>query len=133
MIPIGARPSFLNLKIWHIRCEKCGTIRWPKLPFAKGKKRHTGRFAQFAIDLLHWMTISGAVRVLAVRWDLIKVLHKDYLHNKYQAPPLNDLKYLAIVEFSIRKGHCYMTILLDLESGCILHAIEGRGGIFNLS
>lgn len=50
IIPIGARPCFLNVKIWRIFCEDCLSLRWPKLPFTEGKKRHTHRFAQFAID-----------------------------------------------------------------------------------
>ncbi len=128
MIPIGARPSFLNIKIWRILCEDCQSLRWPKLPFTVGKKRHTKRFAQFAIDLLHWMTISGTAKVLSVGWDLIKDLHKEHLQRRYKSPPLKDLKYLGIDEFSIRKGHDYMSIFVDLETGRILHAVEGKAG-----
>jgi transposase len=128
MIPIGARPSFLDIKIWRIFCEDCQSLRWPKLPFTEGKKRHTRRFAQFAIDLLHWMTISGAAQILSVGWDLIKDIHKEHLQRRYKAPPLKDLRYLGIDEFSIRKGHNYMSIFVDLESGRILHAVEGKAG-----
>ncbi len=128
MIPIGSRQIFLVLKIWRIRCEDCGCLRWPKLPFVKGKRRYTKRFARFAIDLLHWMTISGTAKVLAVGWDMIKDLHKEYLQRKYKVPPLKNLKYVGIDEFSIRKGHSYMTIFVDLETGHILHAVEGKSG-----
>ena len=128
MIPIGARPILLNVKIWRLFCEDCQSLRWPKLPFTAGKKRHTRRFAQFAIDLLHWMTISGTAKVLSVGWDLIKDIHKEHLKSRYKSPPLKDLKYLGIDEFSIRKGHSYMSIFVDLESGRILHAVEGKKG-----
>jgi transposase len=126
MLPIGARPSFLDIKIWRIFCEDCQSLRWPKLPFTEGKKRHTRRFAQFAIDLLHWMTISGTAKVLNVGWDLIKDIHKKHLQGRYKSPPLKDLRYLGIDEFSLRKGHNYMSIFVDLQSGRILHAVEGR-------
>lgn len=128
MVPIGKRPTLLCLKVWRIRCEDCGALRWPKLPFVKGKARHTRQFARFAIDLLHWMTISGVAKTLGVSWDLVKDLHKEYLQSKYKDPPLRDLKYLAIDEFSIRKGHSYMSIFVDLETGRILHAVEGKSG-----
>ncbi|MDZ7696856.1 MAG: ISL3 family transposase [Deltaproteobacteria bacterium] len=128
MIPIGSRQTFLVLRIWRIRCEDCGALRWPRLPFVKGKARHTRRFADFALDLLHWMTISGAATLLSVGWDLIKDIHKDHLKRRYKAPPLKDLKYIALDEFSIRKGHSYMSIFVDLESGRILHAVEGKSG-----
>jgi len=128
MIPMGSRPTFLNVKIWRIVCEDCGALRWPKLPFTEGKKRYTRRFALFSIDLLHWMTVSGTAKVSGVGWDLIKNIHKKHLQGKYKAPPMKDLQYLGIDEFSIRKGHSYMSIFVDLQSGRILHAVEGKAG-----
>ena len=128
LVPIGMRPTFLRLGIWRIECKRCGALRWPKLPFVKGKARHTRRFAQFAIDLVHWMTVLGVARVLGVGWDLVKDIHKEHLKSKYKAPPLKDLKYLGIDEFSIRKGHSYMSIFVDLKSCRILHAVEGKAG-----
>ena len=35
---------------------------------------------------------------------------------------------MAIDEFSLRKGHTYMSVFLDLETGQILHAVEGKSG-----
>jgi transposase len=128
MIPIGARQIFLKLKIWRLYCEDCQSLRWPKLPFSEGKKRYTRRFSRYAIDLLHWMTISGVAKILNVGWDLIKDIHKDHLKRRYKSPPLKDLRYLGIDEFSIRKNHTYMSIFVDLESGRILHAVEGKSG-----
>jgi len=128
LVPIGMRPTFLRLGIWRLKCKRCGALRWPKLPFAKGKARHTRRFAEFAVDLVHWMTILGVSRVLGVGWDLVKDIHKDHLQTRYKAPPLKDLRYVGIDEFSIRKGHSYMSIFVNLESGRILHAVEGKGG-----
>jgi len=110
MIPIGSRQIFLVLEIWRIRCDECGSLRWPRLPFVRGKRKYTRGFARFAIDLLHWMTISGVAKVLSVGWDSVKDLHKEYLQRKYKVPPLKNLKYLGIDEFSIRKGHSYMSI-----------------------
>jgi transposase len=83
---------------------------------------------QFAIDLVHWMTVLGVARVLGVGWDLVKDIHKEHLKSRYKAPPLKALKYLGIDEFSIRKGHSYMSIFVDLQSGRILHAVEGKAG-----
>jgi len=128
LVPMGMRPTYLRLGVWRLQCKRCGALRWPRLPFVRGKARHTRRFAQFAIDLVHWMTVLGVARVLRVGWDLVKDIHKEHLKRKYQAPPLKDLKYLGIDEFSIRKGRSYMSIFVDLQSGRILHAVEGNAG-----
>ena len=128
LVPIGGRPASVHLKVWRVRCEHCHALRWPRLPFVKGKARHTRRFARFAIDLLHWMTVLGVSKVLGVGWDLIKGIHKEHLQQRYKRPPLKDLEYLGIDEFSIRKGHSYMSIFVNLKSGRILHAVEGKSG-----
>lgn len=99
MITSGAIPGFLNIKIWRIFCEDCQSLRWPKLPFTEGKKRHAKRFTQFAIDLLH-----------------------------YKSPILKNLKHLGTDEFSIRRSHNYMSICVDLESDRILNVGEGKTG-----
>jgi len=127
MSPIGGRPTFLRLKIWRIECKRCRALRWPRLPFVKGKARHTIRFAQLALDLLRWMTISAVAEFLGVGWDLVKDLHKEQLQRRYKNPQLSDVQYLGMDEFSIRKGHSYMTIFVDLETARIVHAVEGKG------
>jgi len=57
---------------------------------------------------------------------VIKKIHKEKLSNIYKKIPLEDLEYISVDEFSIRKGHKYMTVFTDLKSGRILHAVEGR-------
>lgn len=127
MPPIGGRQTFLRLRIWRIECQRCRALRWPRLPFVKGKARHTIRFARLAQDLLQWMTISAVAEYLAVGWDLVKDLHKEQLQRKYKDPKLREVEYLGIDEFSIRKGHSYMTIFVDLGTTRIVHAVEGKG------
>src|SRR5690606_19333342 len=41
---------------------------------------------------------------------------------------LKHLMQIAIDEISIGKGHRYVTVVLDLESGAIVHVGDGKGG-----
>ena len=43
-----------------------------------------------------------------------------------QKRKLDKIRYLAVDEFALRKGHHYMTVVMDLETGQILHAQEGK-------
>ncbi len=91
-----------------------------------GKHRYTRSFAMTAMDLLRFGTIKDVAHYLHVGWDLIKDIHKTKLKNRYLKMPVSKIQYLGIDEFSIRKHHKYMTIFLDLKSGRIIHAVEGR-------
>lgn len=64
--------------------------------------------------------------MLGVGWDLVKGIHKKHLAKKWQKRKLRQVRYVAIDEFAVQKGHQYMTVVMDLETGEILHAQEGK-------
>ena len=92
-----------------------------------GNHRYTSSFALTVLDLLRFGTIQAVVHLLDVGWDLVKEIHKSKLQSLYLKIPLHEVKYIGIDEFSIKKGHNYMTIFTDLSTGRILHAVEGKG------
>jgi len=77
-------------------------------------------------ELLAFGTIKDVADFLHVGWDTVKRIHKNYLRNKYRKIPLEEVEYISIDEFSIKKGHNYMTVVSDIRSGAILHVVEGR-------
>jgi transposase len=91
-----------------------------------GKHRYVRSFALTVLDMLRFGTIRAVAHYLGVGWDLVKEIHKSKLRGLYRRIPLQKVRYLGIDEFSIRKGHEYMTVFLDLERGRILQAVEGR-------
>ena len=124
--PVGSKKTFLELILHRVECEKCAHLYWPVLPFMKETKRMTRSFIRLAGELLAFGTIKDVAAFLGVGWDTIKRIHKSDLQAKYKKIPLEHVKYVSIDEFSIKKGHKYMTVVADLESGAIIHAVEGR-------
>ena len=66
-------------------------------------------------------------RLLGIGWDVVKDILKRHLHRRFGKSSLNGLEYIAIDEFSVRKGHKYMTLVMDLRSGKVLFVGDGRG------
>ena len=73
------------------------------------------------------MTILDVSRHLGVSWDVIKEIQKRYLKRHFSRPRLKDVQYLGIDEIAIRKGHKYLTVVLDLESGAVVFVGDGKG------
>lgn len=126
MVPWGTMKCFLILKMHKIFCFDCKKRSWPNLDFAKRKQRMVKSFIQYILDLIILGSILSVARFLNVSWDLVKDIHKNHLKSKYKRIPFKKLRYLSVDEFSIKKGHKYMTIFIDIETGRIIHAIEGR-------
>ena len=124
--PLGMMASFIFVELHRLKCDSCHAIWWPALPFVQGKKRVTISFERYVIELMRFSTIEHVARFLRVSWGLIKNIHKAYLQREYKKPDFKLLRYIGIDEFSIRKGHEYMTIFINLETGEILHAVEGK-------
>ena len=73
------------------------------------------------------MTIADVSMYLGVSESMIRGIDKTYLHRKFAKPKLGHLKYLAIDEISVRKGHKYLTIVMDLVSGAVVFVGDGKG------
>jgi len=125
-LPVGRRAQWVVLHGHFQYCPHCGrTLREP-IDFAKGKRRRLKSFERYVVDLCRIAPIKHVALFLAVGWDLIKEIFKEHLSNRLQRRKLRKVRYLAVDEFSIRKGHNYMTVVLDLETGQILHVHEGK-------
>lgn len=125
MPPIGRKQALLRVTMHRLQCKFCRSMWWPRLPFVKATERYTRSFAQTALDMLHFATIKSVADFLHVSWNLVKGIHKHKLSMTYRRISLTNVKYLGVDEFSIRKNHRYMTIFVDLQTGRILHALEG--------
>lgn len=74
------------------------------------------------------MTIKDVAQHLHISWDVIKEIQKENLQRRFDKPKLKHLRQIAIDEISIGKGHRYLTLVLDLESGAVVHVGQGKGG-----
>lgn len=126
LTPVGSKKCFLSLILHRLKCFKCGYQWWPRLPFMKGKFRMTTGCIQFAFDLLSMCTIKDVSKILGVSWNVIKNIHKLKLKKLYKIIPIENVEYISVDEFAIKKGHKYMTAFSDIETGRIIHAVEGR-------
>jgi len=128
MLPFGKKQCFLELILHRVECQNCGHLYWPSLPFMKGKKRMVRSFMTYALELLRFGTIKDVANHIGIGWDAVKEIHQEALEKKYATIPLSNLQYVGIDEFSIKKRHKYMTVVTDLKTGKIIHAVEGRKG-----
>jgi transposase len=103
-------------------------VRQVAIDFAEPRVTYTKSFERYVLELSRGMTIQDVANHLGVSWDVVKDIQKRDLKQRFSRPRLKDLRQIAIDEISIGKGHCYLTIVLDLESGAVVHVGHGKGG-----
>ncbi len=72
------------------------------------------------------MTVSEVARHLGLNWTTVKDIDKHFLERDYGQPDLNGLRILAVDEISMRKGHRYLTVVLDYLSGRVVFVGKDR-------
>lgn len=127
-LPLGGKEVTIGFRVPRVKCGDCGTLRQVAIGFADPRRSYTRAFAKYALDLSRLMTIQDVALHLKISWDVVKEIVKGDLQRRFSKPKLKHLRRIAIDEISIGKGHRYLTIVLDLESGVVVHVGQGKGG-----
>jgi transposase len=125
-LPIGKRSVLLVLHLHRLYCKSCKELRLEPILLAAPKKHWTKALGRFIVDMLHHSTVEDVAQHLGMSWDTIKDIHKQALLRKYSKRKLRHLKYLGVDEIAIRKGHSYLTVVVDLETGSVVWAAPDR-------
>ncbi len=135
-LPLGSKPTMLQLGVQRVECRACQSLRQVAVDFAPPRCHYTHSFARYVLELSQLMTLQDVVRPrgsrrvarhLHVAWDLVKAIPMKYLQKHYAKPRLRDLRRIAIDEIAVAKGRRYQTLVMDLDSGAIVYVGEGRG------
>ena len=126
-LPIGSRPVQIVLEVPRAGCADCGVVRQVPLDFAAPRRSYTRAFERYVLELSQRMTIRDVAEHLHVGWDLVKDIQHRYLSRKFRRIKLKHLRQIAIDEIAIGRGHRYLTVVLDLESGAVVFVGDGKG------
>ncbi len=127
-LPIGSRKVTFVLRVPRIKCRDCNAVRQTPIEFADPRRSYTRSFAQYVLELARMMTIQDVAMHLGVSWDVVKEIVKNDLQRRFGKPKLRNLRQIAVDEIAIGKGPRYLTVVLDLETGAIVHVGHGKGG-----
>jgi len=127
-VPIGNRRVELEARIPRLKCCDCGVVRQAAVGLAERRRSYTRSFERYVLELSRHMTIKDVARHLGVSWDMVKEIQKRHLRRRFARPKLKHLKQIAIDEISTGKGHQYVTLVMDLDSGAVVHVGKGKGG-----
>ena len=127
LLPTGNRQNQLQLFIPRVVCKKCGTIRQVTIPFVEGQKSYTKALARYVFCLCQLLPLRYVAELCGLSWDTVKQIHKEKLKRKFKRIKLKDVRQIAIDEICIGRPRKFLTIVLDLDTGQVLHIGRGKG------
>jgi transposase len=123
---IASTQVWLDVEYRKIWCNNCSRAKVEQLSFADASKRVTHRLAQYIYGLCKVMTVHDVAEHLDLDPKTVKSIDKAFLERSFGWTDCHDLRVLAIDEIALRKGHSYMTVVMDFFSGRVIWMGENR-------
>jgi transposase len=120
-----AEIQYPSVQTYCKECEQHHTFR-PSL--IHPKTQATLRFMEYVADLCQDMPAQKVAQRLQLSPTTVCEWDKRILKNRLPAPDLDQLEVLLVDEKAVRKGHHYVTVVMNERNREVLHMSEGRKG-----
>ncbi len=121
-----------DLKIWlryaprRVSCRRCG-IRTERVPWAGPGSRFTRDFEELTAYLARATDQTAVTHLLGIAWRTVGAIVGRVVGRRLDQDRLQGLRRIGIDEFSYRKRHRYLTLVVDHDRRRVVWAGEGKG------
>jgi transposase len=120
----GAR-CFLEYDLRRFPCPGCRRIVSEAVPWARPGARHTRAFDQLVACLAQQMAKAPLAELVRISWTTVGRIIARTVEDAMSEQRFEGLRRIGIDEVSFRRGHRYLTLVVDHENGRIVWASEG--------
>jgi len=125
-LDLGTIRCYLEAEAPRVRCRRHGVVV-AAVPWA----RHDSRFTRSFEDQVAWLVCECSKRAVSelmrIAWLSVgRIIARVAAEKRERFDPLDYLRRIGIDEISYRKGHRYLTVVLDHDSGLLVWAAPGR-------
>lgn len=124
-LPICGKEVKLSCEMFVVNCPQCGYVR-EKLDFIDKCSRLTVRLETYIFELVCMSTVKDVADKFSMSWNTVKNIDKKYLEAKFSNIDYGDLERIAIDEIANKKGHDYLSVVMNLDTGRVIWVGEGR-------
>lgn len=120
---------FLEYRPCRVRCPRHG-IHVEAVPWARPKSRFTKSFEDWVACLALRCTASAVTELARIEWHTVGgICVRVYaeMEKSRSVKKFDGLRCIGIDETSYKKGHKYITVVVDHDRGCLIWAHEGTG------
>jgi len=126
-LPMGCS-LWVHLRFHVIQghCSKCNSFvtLLPKGLMANAQA--TERLKLYVSLLARHMPLSSVAELMGLSESSVHRWDKEVLEKTLPPPKLDELKYLLVDEKAVRRGHNYVTLVMNGENGELLYMAEGK-------
>ena len=116
----GACQVWLEADIHRVDCRKCGRVRTEQVPWARPNARHSSDFENVVAWLAQRMDKTSISRLLRCSWEAVDAIVARVVVDHIDDSRLDHLYRIGVDEISYRRGHRFLTIVADHDTGNVV-------------
>lgn len=125
-VSFGLARAYVEAEAPRVRCPRHG-VHVQRVPWARAQSKFTRVFE----DQLAWLTVrtdkTTVASLLGVAWRTVgAIIERVAASMRELRDPFEGVTRIGIDEVSYRKGHRYLTVVIDHDSGRLLWADQGH-------
>jgi transposase len=125
-LDFGATRVFVEADVYRLDCRGCHRVRTEQVSWARPGARHTRDFE----DVVGWLAQRAdkttVARLLRCSWEAVDNIAKRLVADHLNDTRLDDLHRIGVDEISYKRGHRYLTIVADHETGKVVWVVKDR-------
>jgi transposase len=117
--------AYLHARVPRVACEACG-VKLVEVPWARCGSGFTLLFEAMVLTLVRSMPVAAVARLMGEHDSrLWRVVH-HYVEVAREEVSHEAVRRIGVDETSLKRGHNYLTLFVDLDEVRVLFATEGR-------
>jgi transposase len=119
-LDFGTCKVFLEAEVHRIDYQGCRRVRTEQVPWARPGARYTRDFEDVAAWLAQRMDKTSVARLLRCSWEGVDRIVNRVVVEHIDDTRLDGLLRIGVDEVSYKRGHRYLTIVADHDSGRVV-------------
>lgn len=126
-LDLGTVVAWIEAEARRVRCPEHGVVV-ENAPWARSGSRFTRRFEDTVAWLAARASKSAVSALMRTSWRTVGSIIKRVVdEQRALRDPFEGIRRIGVDEVSYRRGHRYLTVVVDHDTGRLLFAHEGKG------
>ena len=125
-LDFGACKVWLRADVYRICCRGCGRVRTEQVPWARPGARHSRDFEDVIGWLAQRMDKTSVARLMRCSWEAVDHIVARVVADHIDDRRLDGLYRIGVDEISYRRGHKYLTVVADHDTGKVVWVGKDR-------
>ena len=116
---------YLHARTPRTACDKCG-VRLVEVPWSRPQSGFTLLFEALVMQLCQMMPVNAVSRLIGETDNRIWRVIEHHVEEARQEMDLSEVEHVGMDETSVKKGHNYITMFVDMDKRRAIDVEEGK-------